>query len=85
MPVFNSTAHFKTACPPGERLKAEDVLTQRMTADPSYNHEIPAGSLVAVHSTVSLYTNTRGPKNTKMVSFNLIAIQILAMPNESAA
>lgn len=56
------------------------MLTQRSTVDPSWNQEIPAGSLVAVHTTISLYTSNRGPKNVKVVSFNLLAVQIIALP-----
>ena len=80
VPVFNSTANFREDCTPGTRLKAEDVLSQRAKADPSYNAEIPQGSLVAVHSTVSVYTG-RGGK--KFISFNLLAAQIIALPKSA--
>ena len=82
VPVFNSAAHFKTDAPETGRLKAEEVVTQRAKVDPTYNSEIPEGSLVAIHSTVSTYTAMRPPK-VKTVSFNLLAVQILAFPNDS--
>ena len=85
VPVYNSSAHFLID-PPEEhalnRLNAEEVLTQRAKVDPTYNSEIPEGSLVAIHSTVSTYTAMRPPK-VKTVSFNLLAVQILAFPNDS--
>ena len=80
VPVFNSAAHFKEDVVPSGRLTAEEVLTQRAKVDTLYNSEIPAGSLVAVHSTISLYSNLRANK-AKFLSFNLLAIQILAFPN----
>lgn len=82
MPIFNSTAHFLADMEEGgpDKLSAEDVLTQRKRPDPFYNREIPAGSLVAVHSTVSLYT-PKGQK-VKAVSYNLLAVQIIALPND---
>lgn len=86
VPVFNSTAHFvvdpDAEGPSKPRSKAEDVLTQRAKVDPSYTREIPQGSLVAVHSTASLYTSSRGQKS-KFLSFNLLAVQILALPKDA--
>lgn len=82
MPVFNSQVHFLDEEGPVRvmrRLRPEEVLTQRGRADPNYNSEIPQGSLVAVHSTVSVYMNTRLKVN--FMSFNLLAAQILAIPN----
>ena len=61
-----------------ERFVPEDVLTQRVRADPSWNAEIPQGSFVCVHSTVSVYNNKT--QKAKVMSFNLSAVQIIAMP-----
>lgn len=81
VPVFNSTAHFLLTTDGNAhlKLKVEDVLTQRKKADPFYTREIPQGSLVVVHSTASLYTSAKGQK-AKFLSFNLLAVQIIAMP-----
>ena len=62
-------------------MNFEEVLTQRAKVDPLYNSEIPVGSLVAVHSTVSLYTSARANK-AKFLSLNLLAVQIVAIPDE---
>lgn len=62
-------------------MSAEEVLTQRARVDPNYKNEIPQGSLVAVHSTVSVYNNVR--LKAKFMSFNLLAVQILAVPNDA--
>lgn len=85
VPVFNSSANFMINPEAGRteaRLKAEEVLAQRIRPDPYYNSEIPQGSLVAMHSTISLYTSVRGPK-TKIMSFNLLAVQIIAVPKDA--
>ncbi|KZV58961.1 hypothetical protein PENSPDRAFT_672689, partial [Peniophora sp. CONT] len=50
IPVFNADGHFSGNAP----FKAEDILTQRSRVDPSWNREIPVGSFVAVHSTVTV-------------------------------
>ena len=76
VPVFNSTAHFLMENA-ADKLKAEEVITQRAKVDPTYNAEIPVGSLVAVHSTVSSWGK---PPAKKSASFNLLAVQILALP-----
>ena len=60
-----------------KKFSADDLLTQRAKVDPSYNRDVPQGSFVAVHSTVSVYTNQKANK-TKFLSFNLMAVQILA-------
>lgn len=84
--MFNSTAHFiNDPNAPGSskpKPKVEDVLTQRGKVDPFYTREIPQGALVAVHSTASLYTSARGQKS-KFLSFNLLAVQIIALPKDS--
>ncbi|KZV61104.1 hypothetical protein PENSPDRAFT_671233 [Peniophora sp. CONT] len=85
VPVFNSSANFMSMPEAGRteaRLKPEEVLTQRARTDPYYNAEIPQGSFVAVHSTVSLYTSARGQK-AKFMSFNLLAVQIVAFPKDA--
>ena len=83
MPVFNCTDHFKFKNE-GTRLKPEEVLTQRAKVDPFYNSEIPVGALVAVHSTISTYNKVNRPNKSKWLSFNLIAVQLLALPNEAS-
>ena len=84
VPVYNSSAHFLID-PPEEhalnRLNAEEVLTQRAKVDPSWNREIPQGSLVAVPSTVTLYSSNKGMKG-KLISFNLLADPIIALPRD---
>ena len=80
--MFNSVAHFKMDAPDSGRLTAEEIITQRAKVDATYNAEIPVGSLVAIHSTVTTYVASRAPK-AKTVSFNLLAVQILAFPNDS--
>ena len=61
-------------------LALEDVLTQRDTSkvDPTYDREVPKGTFVVVHSTISVYNNSKA-KN-KAFSFNLCALQVLAVP-----
>lgn len=81
VPVFNCTDHFKQGSDVATRSQAVDIVTQRAKTDASYNGEIPQGSFVAVHSTVSFYTQRTGQKS-KAVSFNLLAVQILALPND---
>ena len=83
VPVFNSTKHFRgnDAELRKEKFVPEDVLTQRSRVDPSWNKEIPIGSLVAVHGTMTTYKSAK--VTSKMVSFNLSAIQIIALPNEA--
>lgn len=77
VPVFNADGRLLEEASP---FKADDTLTQRARVDPSWNREIPVGSFVAVHSTVTIYTNQR--TKIKSLSFNLAAVQILARPND---
>lgn len=76
VPVFNADRHLSDDAP----FQAEDILTQRARVDPSWNREIPIGSFVAVHSTVTIYVNQKA--KLKSLSFNLAAVQILARPDE---
>ncbi|VDB96862.1 unnamed protein product [Peniophora sp. CBMAI 1063] len=82
IPVFNSTENFLKSNENERMLTAKEVLTQTRKPDTRWNREIPQGSLVAVHSTVSLYTSNKGAK-AKYISFNLLGAQIIAMPKDA--
>ncbi|VDC01716.1 unnamed protein product [Peniophora sp. CBMAI 1063] len=79
IPVFDSRNHLYST----DTVDPEEVLTQRGRVDPLWNKEIPVGAFVAVHSTVNLYYHQK--QKTKAVSFNLSAIQILALPLQQDA
>lgn len=74
VPVFDSSKHLSG----NSKFKPEEVLTQRLRVDPLWHDEIPYGSFVAVHSTVTVYENKKIKSNS--ISFNLLAVQILALP-----
>ena len=78
VPIFDCTKHLRG--PIKKTFKPEEILTQRTAdkVDPMFDGEIPEGALVAVHSTVTVYKNTKA--NNKALSFNLCAVQVLAVP-----
>ncbi|VDB96796.1 unnamed protein product [Peniophora sp. CBMAI 1063] len=79
VPVYDCAHHFrvdKKAKP--TRFVPEEVLTQRARVDKPWTKEVPLGSLVTVHSTVSVYNNKT--LKAKVMSLNLSAVQIIAMP-----
>ena len=84
VPVFNCTKHFRgdPKALRKEPFSAHDILTQRKAKDPLWNAEIPHEAFVCVHSTVSVYANRATPK-VKVMSFNLSAVQIIALPKSS--
>ena len=76
VPVFDCTKHLRGNI--SKRFSPEDVITQRAAVDPSWNRELPEGAFVCMHSTVTVYTNAR--TKAKSLSFNLLAVEILALP-----
>ena len=84
VPVWNSTAHFRQNFSPEEKFSVQKVLSQTGAGwkqDPMWLGEVKQGSLVAVHSTVSYYKPRKeGSGESRVMSFNLLAIQILVMP-----
>ena len=88
MPVYNCTAHFREqpkisnksakSAKVAKPYNEEAILTQSGTPDPRYRKEIPQGAYVCVHSTATVFTSTT--TSLKTLSFNLLAVQILALP-----
>ncbi|KZV61311.1 hypothetical protein PENSPDRAFT_671095 [Peniophora sp. CONT] len=80
VPVFNCSRHFRgdPKTLRGQQFSSEEILTQRVHPNRLWNYEIPQGSFVCVHSTVSIYNNRVA--KTKVMSFNLSAVNILALP-----
>ena len=76
VPVFDSTDHIRSDVD----FAPEDILTQSERVDRLWNKEVPTGSFVAVHSTVSTYFHQK--QKSKAISFNLLAVQVLAIPLE---
>ena len=76
VPIFDSTARIRST----EGFAAGDILTQTGRVDPLWNKEVPTGSFVAIHSTVTTYFHQK--QKSKAISFNLSAVQLLALPLE---
>ncbi|KZV64795.1 hypothetical protein PENSPDRAFT_668820 [Peniophora sp. CONT] len=71
VPIYNSTNHILAD---KRIISAEVILTQR---ERPWLGEIPLGTFVAVHGTVSLRKN--GMNTSKYIIFNLKSVQILAL------
>ena len=81
VPIFDCTKHFlRDDSSSSQTFDPEEILTQRANVDPSFNREIPQGAFVAVHCTASLYNSAKANK-AKFLSFNLVAVQVIALPN----
>ncbi|KZV58970.1 hypothetical protein PENSPDRAFT_695580 [Peniophora sp. CONT] len=76
IPVFDSTRHLTGT----EAFNPHEILTQRANVDPLWNREIPADSFVVVHGSATTFFSQRS--KTKNISFNLSAVQLLALPSQ---